>query len=85
MILKNQNYDIIIFLKSLCILIDWYGKEEKENNVLFVDNNMKEDIYKKNKSNGESKISSSTNLIPPLKKQFFLFIKWNINYKCSFK
>lgn len=65
---------LLNLLKSLWILIDWYGKEEKENNVLFACNNMKEDIYKNNKANEETKISSSAKLIPLIKKQFFFLL-----------
>ena len=66
MILKNQNYIMILlnFLKAfgfwwklikIPILID-YGKEEKENNVLFASNNMKENYYKKIKQMEKQKL-----------------------------
>ena len=35
---------------------------------------MKEDIYKNNKANEETKISSSAKLIPLIKKQFFFLL-----------
>jgi hypothetical protein len=49
-----------------------YKKEEKEKNILYANNNMKADYYKKSKANGEIKISLLINLILSLK--FLLYI-----------